>query len=81
MKTQRVIEPFYATKLGQAFHGNSMEIMSEFADSSVNLILTSPPFALTRQKEYGNKLERATLIGFCNSRNIFIDYWPRMVRS
>ena len=58
MKTQRVIEPFYTTKLGQAFHGDSLEIMSEFADSSVNLILTSPPFALTRQKEYGNKLEQ-----------------------
>lgn len=32
--------------------------MQELPDSSVNLILTSPPFALTRQKEYGNKQEQ-----------------------
>ncbi len=53
-----MIEPFYKTKLGQAFLGDGLDIMSEFADNSVNLILTSPPFALTRQKEYGNKLEQ-----------------------
>lgn len=64
MKTQRVIEPFYSTKLGQAFHGDSLEIMSEFTDESVNLILTSPPFALTRQKEYGNKLEQDYIAWF-----------------
>lgn len=28
--------------------------MKGLADGSVNLILTSPPFALTRKKEYGN---------------------------
>lgn len=50
--------PYYETEHGQAFLGDSLEIMQGLPDNSVNLILTSPPFALTRQKEYGNQLER-----------------------
>ncbi len=50
--------PFYETDFGQAYLGDSLEIMKQLSDSSINLILTSPPFALTRQKEYGNKLEQ-----------------------
>ncbi|HEV2197298.1 MAG TPA: site-specific DNA-methyltransferase [Candidatus Acidoferrum sp.] len=29
--------------------------MAELADESISLVITSPPFALQRQKEYGNK--------------------------
>ncbi len=50
--------PYYTTRLGQAFLGDSLTVMKEIPDSSINLILTSPPFALTRQKEYGNELEK-----------------------
>ena len=32
--------------------------MKYIHDDSINLILTSPPFALTSQKEYGNKTEQ-----------------------
>lgn len=49
--------PYYETDYGKAFLGDSLEIMQGLSDNSVNLILTSPPFALTRQKEYGNKQE------------------------
>lgn len=56
-RVQSSLSPYYSTSLGSAYLGNSLEIMKEFQDSSVNLILTSPPFALTRQKEYGNQLE------------------------
>jgi len=31
-----------------------LELLAELADSSVNLVMTSPPFALQRQKDYGN---------------------------
>lgn len=55
---KNVLKSLYETELGQAYLGNSLEVMKELSDSSVNLILTSPPFALTRQKEYGNKLEQ-----------------------
>lgn len=58
-KTKKeVLIPHYQTDYGQAFLGNSLELMKQLPDSSVNLILTSPPFALTRQKEYGNKPEQ-----------------------
>ena len=56
-KNKEQLIPFYETGNGQAFLGDSLEIMKKLPDNSVNLILTSPPFALTRQKEYGNKLE------------------------
>lgn len=51
------VKPYYHTKLGSAYLSDSLELMKEIPDNSINLILTSPPFALTRQKEYGNKQE------------------------
>ncbi len=36
------------------FIGDSRELLAELPDNSVNLVMTSPPFALQRQKEYGN---------------------------
>ena len=33
---------------------NSLELMAELSNESVDLICTSPPFALIRKKEYGN---------------------------
>jgi site-specific DNA-methyltransferase (cytosine-N4-specific) len=47
--------PAYFTSLGAAYMGDSREVLEAFPDDSVNLVLTSPPFALQRQKEYGNK--------------------------
>ncbi len=47
--------PAYTTMCGQAFCGDSLELMRAMPDSSVNLVMTSPPFALQRQKAYGNK--------------------------
>jgi site-specific DNA-methyltransferase (cytosine-N4-specific) len=48
-------KPYYSQSLGSAFLGDSRALVSEVQDESVNLILTSPPFALTRKKAYGNK--------------------------
>jgi len=45
----------YRTHVGQAVCGDSRALLTELADDSVNLVVTSPPFALQRQKEYGNK--------------------------
>jgi DNA modification methylase len=47
--------PAYQTDLGVAWHGNSLELLAQVPDGSINLVMTSPPFALLRQKEYGNK--------------------------
>ena len=45
----------YTQKYGKAYLGDSLEIIKAIPDDSINLILTSPPFALTRKKEYGNE--------------------------
>lgn len=45
----------YATSLGTQLVGDSREILSLMPDASVDLIVTSPPFALLREKSYGNK--------------------------
>lgn len=47
--------PAYTTDWGQAFCGDALELLSQMPDDSINLVITSPPFALQRQKEYGNK--------------------------
>ena len=44
----------YATKLGNAYCGDSLEVLHHLQDSSVNLVFTSPPYALHFKKEYGN---------------------------
>ena len=49
------INPFYQTQHGSAYLGDSLELLKSLPEKSVSLILTSPPFALTRKKEYGNK--------------------------
>lgn len=46
--------PFYTTPLGAAVLGDSLEVMREMRDGSVNLVVTSPPYALHFKKEYGN---------------------------
>src|SRR6184192_3995154 len=49
--------PVYTTALGAAFQGDALDLLKELQDESVNLFFTSPPFALQRQKEYGNRNE------------------------
>jgi DNA modification methylase len=49
--------PAYLTNWGAAYCGDSLDLLAELPDSSVNLVLTSPPFALLREKEYGNKAQ------------------------
>ncbi len=48
------VEPAYTTRWGRAFHGDSRELLTQLPDASVSLVMTSPPFALRRQKAYGN---------------------------
>jgi DNA modification methylase len=48
-------EPVYRTTLGEAYCGDSLALLDALPDESVNLVVTSPPFALQRKKEYGNK--------------------------
>jgi site-specific DNA-methyltransferase (cytosine-N4-specific) len=50
-----MMTPAYKTQLGACYCGDSLELLAQLDDDSVNLVLTSPPFALLRSKEYGNK--------------------------
>jgi DNA modification methylase len=50
--------PLYQTKRGAAFIGDSLELLSRLPAGSVNLVLTSPPYALHSKKEYGNMDKR-----------------------
>jgi len=45
----------YRTPCGLQLCGDSAELLGHLPDQSVDLIMTSPPFALLRQKAYGNK--------------------------
>lgn len=47
--------PIYTTAYGSAYVGNSLELLKDIPDESVDLVMTSPPFALLRVKEYGNR--------------------------
>lgn len=47
--------PIYSTCLGATYYGDSLNLIDEVEDNSVDLVVTSPPFALLRKKEYGNE--------------------------
>ncbi|MBP6260864.1 MAG: site-specific DNA-methyltransferase [Chromatiaceae bacterium] len=47
-------KPLYRTANGHAYVGDSLELLAELPDNSIDLVMTSPPFALLRQKTYGN---------------------------
>lgn len=48
------LPPHHETPLGAAYLGDARELVDHIEDEAVNLIMTSPPFALKRKKQYGN---------------------------
>lgn len=50
-------EPTYQTDHGAAYQGDSRTLLEELPEGSIDLCVTSPPFALQREKEYGNKTQ------------------------
>lgn len=59
------LPPAYATEMGAAYCGDSRELLARLPDESVNLVITSPPFALLREKEYGNKAQTEYVDWLC----------------
>jgi len=60
--------PLYVTQFGAAYLGDSIALLDELESNSVQLALTSPPFALQREKSYGNVEQSAYvdwLAAFC----------------
>lgn len=58
--------PAYLANRGAAYCGDSLDLIDAVPDSSVNLVLTSPPFALQREKEYGNKAQHEYVAWLAN---------------
>ncbi len=60
-------KPLYRTRLGQAIVGDSLILLDGIEPNSIDLVITSPPFALQRKKDYGNKDQKEYvdwLLGF-----------------
>lgn len=51
--------PLYSTQWGEAHVGDSLDLLPLLPPESIDLVVTSPPFALQRKKEYGNESEDA----------------------
>ncbi|MDX2249874.1 MAG: site-specific DNA-methyltransferase [Bacteroidia bacterium] len=45
----------YTTQYGSQIIGDSLDVLRSYPDDSIDLVFTSPPFALLRKKEYGNE--------------------------
>jgi DNA modification methylase len=52
------VEPLYRTVHGAAFLGDSEALLGRVSTGTVNLVFTSPPYALHFKKEYGNAHKR-----------------------
>ena len=48
----------YETRFGQAWVGDANEILALLPDDSVDLVFTSPPYALLKSKPYGNHRDK-----------------------
>jgi site-specific DNA-methyltransferase (cytosine-N4-specific) len=58
----------YSTDLGEAIVADAHQLLQQLESDSIDLVLTSPPFALQRQKAYGNEEQEAYvdwLLGYC----------------
>lgn len=53
----KLFKPYYTTSHGQLYLGDSYDVLQNLIEQGVRakLIVTSPPFALLRKKEYGNE--------------------------
>lgn len=51
---EQALNVFHKTRRGQIICGDSLDALATYADESVDLVITSPPFGLVRKKDYGN---------------------------
>ncbi len=54
-----LLAPFYTTGQGAAYLCDSKEVLEQLPANSIDLIFTSPPYALHFKKEYGNVAKEA----------------------
>jgi site-specific DNA-methyltransferase (cytosine-N4-specific) len=49
-----LLKPAYTTRWGRSYNADALALLPRLPANSVALVMTSPPFALRRQKAYGN---------------------------
>lgn len=67
--------PLYTTEYGAAYVGDSLELLDHIEPNSIDLVITSPPFALQRKKNYGNVEQKdyvEWLVAFCKKVNTIL---------
>ena len=60
----------YSTQYGKCLCGDSLHLVRELDNESVDLVMTSPPFALQRKKEYGNTEQAEYIRWLCGFAEI-----------
>lgn len=63
----------YKTQYGECLCMDSLEGLKMMEDSSINLVITSPPFALQRKKAYGNEEQSEYVDWLCQFAEIVYD--------
>ncbi len=58
---EKSLKVAYRTSLGEMIQADALTFLDSLEDESVDLFLTSPPFALLRKKEYGNESQELYL--------------------
>ena len=43
--------PHYVTEMGEAWAGDSRKLLKKLGDESIDLVVTSPPYGLIKQKQ------------------------------
>lgn len=61
------IKPYFSTQNGEAYHADTINLLKNMKTESIDLIVTSPPFALIRKKKYGNESASEYIEWFINN--------------
>lgn len=59
-----MLPPIYQTDLGRAYCADALALLPELPAESVDLVMTSPPYALHFKKEYGNASQQEYVAWF-----------------
>jgi DNA modification methylase len=65
MESRMASKTAFTTSLGKAMIGDSLDYLETLPGDSIDLIVTSPPFALLREKEYGNLDQKSYVDWLC----------------
>lgn len=71
---------YYTTKWGAAYYGDALKILEKVDDEQVDLIVTSPPFALVRQKRYGHPFDHIDTKQYVDWFRPFATHFHRILK-